>query len=103
MIKLKRLYEISYHGRKSIQVNIIVDNNDNILTNHSDVCPTWQCHFLNVLNVPSNFQEEVVNSVTLLLVRNHLDVVPSYVEIQSQVNYFKYCKAAGESSILLKL
>ena len=65
---MKRL-QVAYHGHKPLQVNTIVDENGNILSNHSDVCARWQHHFLNVLNVPSNFQEDVMNSVLQLPVR----------------------------------
>ena len=90
---------------KPLQVNTIVDENGNTLSNHSDVCVRWQHHFLNVLNVPRNFQEDVMNSVLQLPVRGHLDVVPiaSYGEIQSALGCLKCCKAAGESGILPEL
>ena len=48
--------QVAYCSCKPLQVNTIVDENGNTLSNHSDVCARWQHHFLNVLNVPSNFK-----------------------------------------------
>ena len=47
--------QVVYCGHKPIQVNTIVEKNDNTRTNRGDVCVRWQRHFLNAMNVPSNF------------------------------------------------
>ena len=99
---MKKL-QVVYRGRKPVKVSTIVDENGCTLTNHSDVCARWQHHFLNVLNVPSNFQEDVVNSMIQLPVRDHLDGVPGCREVQSALNCLKCRKAAGESGILPEL
>ena len=52
---MKKL-QVAYCSCKSLQVNTIVDENGNTLSNHSDICARWQHHFLNVLNVPSNYK-----------------------------------------------
>ena len=98
---MKKL-QVAYHGCKPLQINTILDKNGNTLSNLSDVCARWKRHFLNVLNVPSNFQEDYVNSVLQLPVRSHLDV-PSYGEIQSALGCLKCRKAAGQSGILPEL
>jgi len=99
---MKKLQAV-YHGCKPVWVSTAVDENSCMLTNHSDVCARWQHHFLNVLNVPSNFQEDVVNSMMQLSVRDHLDGVPSCRKVQSALGHLKCCKAAGESDILPEL
>ena len=68
------------HGCKTLQVNSIADENGYTLCNHIDVGARWLLPFLNVLNVPSNFQEDVVNSMLQLPVRSHDDLL-SYGEI----------------------
>ena len=79
---IKKL-QIVYRGCKPIhsQVSAIVDENGNTLSSHGDVCARWRCHFFNVLNVPSSFQEEVVNSMTQSPVRDHLNNIPSFEEV----------------------
>ena len=44
------------------QIGAIVDENGDTLNSHGDICARWGHHFLNVLNVPSSFHEEVVSS-----------------------------------------
>ena len=73
----------------------IVDENGNTLNSHSDVCARWQRHFLNVLNISSCFEEEVLNSMIQLPVRDHLDDVPSCEEIKFVISSVKSHKAAG--------
>ena len=63
------------------QVNAALDENGNALNSHGDACARWRRYFLNVLNIPSSFDAEVVNSIVKLPVRDHLDVVPSYEEV----------------------
>jgi len=62
---IKKL-QIAYCGHKPVhsQVSAIVNENGNSLNSHGDVCVRWRRHFLNVLNIPISFQEEVVNSMT---------------------------------------
>ena len=66
--------------------NAVLDENGNILNSHGDVCSRLRRHFLNVLNIPSSFDAEVVNSIVQLPVRDHLDIVPSYEEAQVAVH-----------------
>lgn len=58
---MKKL-QVAYCGCKPIQVNTIIDEYCNTLSNHSIVFARWQHHLFSLLNVPSNFQEDVVNS-----------------------------------------
>ena len=55
------------------------------------VCARCRCHFL---NIPSRFNAEVVVQLPL---NDHLDVVPSYEEVQVAVGHLKSHKAEGES------
>ena len=81
---------------------IVDDKNGNTLNSHSDVCARWRCHFFKVLNIPSCFKEEVLNSVIQLPLRDHLDDVSSCEEVQFTISNLKGYKAAGGSVIVEK-
>jgi len=97
--------QIVYRGHKPIhsQISTIVVENGDTLNSHGDVSARWRHHFLIVLNVHSSIQEEAVNSVMRLPVRDHLDDVPSCEEVQLAIDHLKNCKAAGKSGLLLEL
>ena len=70
------------------------------MTSPRDVCCRWQCHFNAILNVPGTFQEDAVNSLTQLPMRDHLDVVPiaTCEEVQAALGHLKSCKT-GKSLV----
>ena len=55
------------------QISATVDENGDTLNSCGNVCARWKYHFFNGLFVPSIFQEEVVDFMMQLSVRDYLD------------------------------
>ena len=75
-----------------------------ILTEDGELSPEevrsrWHRHFSNILNIPSEYSEVVVDSLTPQPMRWDLDGPPTDEEIESALNKLKQGKAGGKTGI----
>ena len=87
-------------GRKSTATSSVLDENGNATPDIESTQARFGRHFERVLNVPLEFNADVVNSMPELEVREDLDTVPAFEELQHALGNMKRGTAAGQSAIL---
>eukprot|EP00117_Sycon_ciliatum_P005203 scpid28797/ scgid9244/ Craniofacial development protein 2; p97 bucentaur protein len=90
-------------GRKSTATSSVLDENGNATPDIDSTRARFGRNFKHVLNVPSEFNADVVNSMPELEVREDLDTVPAFEELQHALGNMKRGTAAGQSGILPEL
>jgi len=64
------------------------------------VLERWREHFNNVLNIPSSFRENIVDSLTQEPTREWMRTPPTIEEIETAMLKLKFKKAGGGNDIL---
>ena len=67
-----------------------------------EVRSCWHSHFTNILNIPSEFSEHVINGMTSQLIKLDLDNPPTEEELESALSKLKKGKAGGKTGIPLR-
>ena len=96
---IRRLQSL-HLGRQPARVTSVVDEQGNTLTTSADIQNRWFRHFGNVLNVESQFDAGIVESLPDAPLRPELDNPPSESEMLAAMRMMKAGKAGGESGIL---
>lgn len=90
-------------GRQPIRPRAVMKDNGELTQGPSEVLARWHQHFHRLLNVESEFNEEVLESITTLPPFTELDTAPSEEELESALSKLKKGKAGGKTGILPEL
>ena len=95
---IKKLQTAS-HGRRSARSQAVYKESGELTSSPSEVQDRWQQHFANILNVPSEYQEEAISAMPQLPAMVDLDGPPTEEELDIALTKLKRFKAAGATQI----
>ena len=87
-------------GRRPIRQNALRKENGELTASPEEVTARWHGHFKKILNIPSEYEEEVIAEIQQLPTKSHLDESPTEQEIESALSKLKNGKASGKTDIL---
>ena len=98
-----RKLQLAYAGRKPIRSAKFYKQDGSMTETPEEVQKVWVEHFTKVLNVTSQYQQELVDEVPSLDEITTLDVPPSQEELINAMTKLKQGKAGGKTGILPEL
>ena len=94
-----RKLQRSHAGRRPIRPSALNKTDGQITQGPEEVAARWQEHFMDILNVPSEYRDEVIDSMPLIPLVSDLDAPPSEEELAMALSKLKRRKAAGKTEI----
>ena len=98
-----RQLQMAYAGRRPIRPTALLKENGEMTCCTDEVKLRWFNNFSNVLNIPSQFKEEVISEIPARPTELSLDDPPSYDELMQALGKLKRGKAGGKTWILPEL
>ena len=98
-----RRLQRAHTGRRPIRPSAIRKDNGELTQGPSEVLDRWYQHFDTLLNVESEYSEEVLEGTTVLPPFTDLDNAPSEEELENALSKLKNGKAGGKNGILPEL
>ena len=100
--RVRRLQQ-AQAGRRSIKPSTVWKEDGTLTQGNEEVTRRWSQHFLKVLNIPSEYREQVINDMPSLPPILELDSPPTDEELSEALSKLKNRKAGGKSGILPEL
>ena len=101
--KCIRKLQSAHVGRKPVASSVILDEQGNLIESSDGLCARWGRHFESILNVPSQFNADVIRDMPNHEVWDILDLEPAFEELTSAIRRMKRGTAGGQSGILPEL
>lgn len=98
-----RKLQMAHRGRRPAGQTALLKENGDVTTSPEEVTARWHGHFKKILNIPSEYKEEVIAEIQQLPTKSHLDEPPTEEEIESALSKLKNGKAGGKTGILPEL
>ena len=99
-----RKLQTAHAGRRSSRSTAILKEDGELTKNPEEVRSRWYRHFSNILNIPSEYCEAVVDNLPPQPIRSDLDDdPPTDEELESALNKLKLGKAGGKTGIAPEL
>ena len=99
---IRRLQQ-THAGRRPTKPSAVFKEDGDLAQGPSEVATRWYQHFLKVLNIPSEYRDDVIDNMPLLAPILELDTPPSEEELLQALSKLKKRKAGGKSGILPEL
>ena len=90
-------------GRKTIRPRSVWKEDGTLTQGSEDLAKRWSQHFQRVLNIPSEYREQVIDDIPLLPPLLELDLPPTDEELTEALTKLKIRKAGEKSGILPEL
>lgn len=100
--RVRRLQQ-THAGRRSIKPSSVWKEDGTLTQGNEELTKRWSQHFLKVLNIPSEYREQVIDDIPLLPPIVELDSPPTDEELSEALSKLKNRKAGGKSGILPEL
>ena len=97
--KCIRKLQSAHVGRKPVASSVILDEQGNLIESSDGLCARWGRHFESILNVPSQFNADVIRDMPNHEVWDILDLEPAFEELTSAIRRMKRGTAGGQSGI----
>ena len=98
-----RKLQMAHAGRQPARPTRLCKGNEAMTRGPEEVKRTWYEHFSHVLNIPSHYQESVLDEMTSLPPALELDHPPTFEELITALSRLKRGKAGGRTGILPEL
>ena len=98
-----RQLQMTYAGRRPLRSMALLKESGEMTRNPEEVKLRWHNHFTHVLNVPSQYRQEVIDGIPGHPVNWELDDPPTCEELLTALTKLKKGKAGGKTGILPEL
>ena len=95
-----RKLQTAHSGRRPTRQTALLKENGDLTASPEEVTARWHGHFTKILNIPSEYKDEVIDEIQQLPTKSHLDEPPTEEEIESALAKLKNGKASGKTGIL---
>ena len=95
-----RKLQMAHSGRRPTRQTALLKENGELTASPEEVTARWHGHFKRILNIPTEYKEEVIAEIQQLPIQSHLDEPPSEEEIETALSKLKNGKAGGKTGIL---
>ena len=99
---IRRLQQ-AHAGRRPTRPSAVFKEDGALTQGAEQVTSRWYQHFKSILNIPSEFRDEVINAMPLLPPVLELDCPPTEEELSEALAKMKKRKSGGKSGILPEL
>ena len=89
-----------YAGRRPLKTNSVLKNDGTLSNGLEELQACWRNHFMKILNVPSEYRDEVIDGMVQQPVRWEFDGPPTDDELIAALQKLRRRKAGGSSGIL---
>ena len=89
--------------RRPTRPTAVMKEDGALTQGEEEVTTRWYQHFVKVLNILSEYRDEVISDMPLLPPTMELDLPPTEEELSQALDKLKMRKAGGKSGILLEL
>ena len=98
-----RKLQMAHAGRRSVRPTRLYKRDGGMTSGPEDVKMTWQEHFSRILNISSQYRQEVLDGMPSLPPIVELDHPPTFDELVEALSKLKRGKAGGRTGILPEL
>ncbi len=84
-----RKLQMTHAGCRPIKPSAVLKENGDLTNGPDEVKARWQRHFTNILNVPSEYRDEVIADMPSLSTRWDLDDPPTAEELETALGKLK--------------
>lgn len=99
---IRRLQQ-THAGRRPMRMRAVMKDDGALTKGPTEVVEQWHQHFHRILNIVSEFREDVIEGMATLQPLPDLDRPPSEEELDAALSKLKTRKAGGKSGILPEL
>ena len=78
-----RKLQMTHSGRRPTRQTTLLKENRELTANPEEVTAQWHGHFKKILNIPSEYKEDVIDEIQQLPTQSHLDKPLTEEEIAS--------------------
>ena len=93
-----RKLQTAHRGHRPTRQMTVLKENGELTASPEEVRTRWHNHFEKILNIPSEYKEEVIAEMDQLPTRTHLDDIPTEEEIETAMSKLK--GGSGKTGIL---
>ena len=98
-----RKLQLAHAGRRPTRPTAVMKENGSLTQGPEEVRARSYQHFVKILNIPCAFNDEVINTLLLLLPHLELDMPPTEEESMQALTKLKMRKAGVKSGVLPEL
>ena len=98
-----RKLQQAHAGRRPTRPSAVVKENGDLTQGREEVTARWHQHFMKILNIRSEYRDEVISAMPMLSPNLDLDLPPTEEELLQALSKLKKGKAGGKSGLLPEL
>jgi len=98
-----RMLQMAHVGRRPARPTRLIRRDGGMTNGPGEVRATWHEHFCRVLNIPSQYRQEVLDVLPSLPPALELDHPPTLEELMEALHKLRRGKAGGRTGILPEL